>query len=163
MRGNLLGAALVVAIVVSGKGPVGFDAGRAAQNMMLAAHNEGIGSCPNGVSDAVGMEAVLGHAEDEQVATLISFGYPGRPRDPARRSPEEWIARADRAAVRAGHRGALTSAAAAPRRRRSSGARSSPVGVDLVGAHAPQRRRVGVQRDRGLVADVRGRGGCRPR
>jgi nitroreductase len=94
--GNLLGAALVVAIVVSGKGPLAFDAGRAAQNMMLAAHSEGIGSCPNGVSDAIGMEAVLGHAEDEQVATVISFGYPARPRDPGRRSPEEWITRADR-------------------------------------------------------------------
>ena len=34
---NLLGAALAVAIVVRGKGPTGFDAGRAAQNMMLAA------------------------------------------------------------------------------------------------------------------------------
>jgi nitroreductase len=94
--GNLLGAALVVAIVVSGKGPLAFDAGRAAQNMMLAAHAEGIGSCPNGVADAIGMEAVLGHAEEEQVATLISFGYPARPRDPGRRSPEEWITRADR-------------------------------------------------------------------
>ena len=48
---NLRGAALVVAIVVAGKGPLGFDAGRAAQNMMLAAWGEGIGSCPNGVSD----------------------------------------------------------------------------------------------------------------
>src|SRR5689334_24305524 len=34
---NVLGAALVVAIVVGGKGPLAFDAGRAAQNMMLAA------------------------------------------------------------------------------------------------------------------------------
>jgi nitroreductase len=93
---NLLGAPLVVAIVVAGKGPLAFDAGRAAQNMMLAAHNEGIGSCPNGVSDPIGMEAVLGHGEDEQVATLISFGYPARPRDPASRSAEEWVARADR-------------------------------------------------------------------
>ena len=94
--GNLLGAALVIALVVRGKGPTAFDAGRAAQNMMLAAHNEGIGSCPNGVADPIGMEAVLGHGEDEQVATLISFGYPARPRDPGRRSPEEWVARADR-------------------------------------------------------------------
>jgi nitroreductase len=93
---NLLGAALVVAIVVRGKGPLAFDAGRAAQNMMLVAHAEGIGSCPNGVADAAGMQAVLGHADEEQVATLISFGYPARPRDAARRSPEEWIARADR-------------------------------------------------------------------
>jgi nitroreductase len=94
---NLLGAALVVAIVVRGKGPLGFDAGRAAQNMMLAAHNEGIGSCPNGVADRDGMQAVLGHDDEEQVATLISFGYPARPRDPERRSAEEWIARFDRA------------------------------------------------------------------
>jgi nitroreductase len=35
--GNLLGAALVVAVVTRGKGPSGFDAGRAAQNMMLVA------------------------------------------------------------------------------------------------------------------------------
>jgi nitroreductase len=93
---NLVGAALVVAVVVRGKGPLGLDAGRAAQNMMLAAHNDGIGSCPNGVADNAGMQAVLGHADDEQVATLISFGYPARPRDPERRSPAEWIARADR-------------------------------------------------------------------
>src|SRR4051794_41787480 len=32
--GNLLAAPLVVAIVVAGRGPLGFDAGRAAQNMM---------------------------------------------------------------------------------------------------------------------------------
>ncbi|MFL5858471.1 MAG: nitroreductase family protein, partial [Solirubrobacteraceae bacterium] len=31
---NLRGATLVVAIVVAGKGPLAFDAGRAAQNMM---------------------------------------------------------------------------------------------------------------------------------
>jgi nitroreductase len=97
---NLLGAALAVAIVTRGKGPLAFDAGRAAQNMMLAAHDEGIGSCPNGIADPIGMEAVLGHAEDEQVATVISFGYPARRRgvggDPTSRSAEEWIARADR-------------------------------------------------------------------
>jgi len=93
---NLLGAALVVAVVVRGKGPLGLDAGRAAQNMMLAAWSEGIGSCPNGIADADAMRATLGIDEDEQVAILISFGYPARARDPQRRSPEEWIERADR-------------------------------------------------------------------
>ena len=39
------------AIVVGGKGPTSFDAGRAAQNMMLAASNDGVGSCPNGIAD----------------------------------------------------------------------------------------------------------------
>ena len=58
--GNVRGAALVVAIVVSGKGPLALDAGRAAQNMLLAAHNEGIGSCPNGIADADAMAAAVG-------------------------------------------------------------------------------------------------------
>jgi nitroreductase len=93
---NLRGATLVVAIVVSGKGPVGLDAGRALQNMMLAAHNDGIGSCPNGISDPEAMAAAVGIAEGEQVATVISFGYPARPRDPERRSADEWIERANR-------------------------------------------------------------------
>jgi nitroreductase len=94
--GNLLGAALVVAVVVAGRGPLGFDAGRAAQNMMLAAWNEGIGSCPNGVADADRLRAALGHDAEEQVATILTFGFPARPADPARRTPDEWIARADR-------------------------------------------------------------------
>ncbi|HEX8157423.1 MAG TPA: nitroreductase family protein [Solirubrobacteraceae bacterium] len=93
---NVRGAALVVAVVVGGKGPTSFDAGRAAQNMMLAASNDGIGSCPNGIADAARLQAAIGHGDDEQVATVLTFGYPARPRDPQRRSPEEWIAAADR-------------------------------------------------------------------
>jgi nitroreductase len=93
---NVRGAAFVVAIVIAGKGPVGLDAGRAAQNMMLAAHNEGIGSCPNGIADAGAMAAAAGVAEAEQVATVLSFGYPAKPRDPERRSADEWIERANR-------------------------------------------------------------------
>lgn len=93
---NVRGAALVVAIVVGAKGPTAFDAGRAAQNMMLAASNEGIGSCPNGVSDPERLRAAVGHGDDEQVATVLTLGYPLRPRDPQARSPQEWIARADR-------------------------------------------------------------------
>ena len=34
--------------------------------------------------------------DDEQVATVLSFGYPADPADPERRTPEEWIARAGR-------------------------------------------------------------------
>jgi nitroreductase len=93
---NLLGARLVIAVVVRGKGPLAFDAGRAAQNMMLAGWNEGIGSCPNGVSDADGMRAALGLDEDDQVTTVLSLGYPARERDPERRTAAEWIERAAR-------------------------------------------------------------------
>lgn len=94
--GNIRDAALVVAIVVWGKGPLALDAGRAAQNMLLAAHALGIGSCPNGVSDREAMDAAVGVAEGEQVATVLSFGHPSRPRDPERRSPEAWIDLASR-------------------------------------------------------------------
>jgi nitroreductase len=94
--GNLLGAALVVAVVVRGKGPVAFDAGRAAQNMLLAAWNERIGSCPNGVADPEALAAAVGVDEPERVAIVLTFGYPARPTDPERRSPEEWLDRAER-------------------------------------------------------------------
>ena len=94
---NVRGAALVVAVVVGGKGPTSFDAGRAAQNMMLAASNDGVGSCPNGIADAERLRAALGHGEDESVATVLTFGYPAKPRrDPESLSASEWIERADR-------------------------------------------------------------------
>lgn len=93
---NLLGAAEVVAVVVRGKGPASFDAGRAAQNMMLAAWDAGVGSCPNGVKDQDGFAALLGLSQDDRAATVLSFGYPSRPSDPRRHSPGEWLQRASR-------------------------------------------------------------------
>ena len=91
----MLGAALVVVIVTGRKGPTAFDAGRAAQNMMLAASNEGIGSCPNGIADPDTLAALVGATED-QLAIVLTFGYPARPLDPSTRTPDDWIARADR-------------------------------------------------------------------
>src|SRR5919197_1608070 len=91
---NLRGAKLVVAIVVTGS--PGFDAGRAAQNMMLAAWNEGVTSCPNGMPDAEVTSRVLGLGEDEHVINIVSFGYPEPSRGPDDRAAEEWLARANR-------------------------------------------------------------------
>ena len=85
---NLRTAALVVAIV----GRSGLDVGRAAQNMMLAAWDEGIVSCPNGIADPAAAEAILGG----EAALILSFGYPARPRNPAARPAEEWSQRANR-------------------------------------------------------------------
>ena len=93
---NVLGAALVIAVIVRGKGPVSFDAGRAAQNMMLAAWNEGVVSCPNGMPDPAPVGELLALGEGERVAIVLSFGFPRRVRDPAARTPEAWAARADR-------------------------------------------------------------------
>ena len=85
---NVRTAALV--IVILGKG--GFDTGRAAQNMMLAAWDEGVVSCPNGIAKAEEAEQLLGAAP----AVILSFGYPAKPRDPSARSAEEWSQRAKR-------------------------------------------------------------------
>ena len=94
---NVRGAALVVAIVVGRKGPAAFDAGRAAQNMMLAASNDAVGSCPNGIAEADRLREALEHGEDEQVATVLTFGYPAKPRrDPLSLAAEEWVRRAAR-------------------------------------------------------------------
>ena len=93
---NLLGSPFVVAIAVRGKGPVSFDAGRAAQNMLLAAWNEGVGGSPNGIKDEDGARAALKLDEEERLAIVLSFGYPARPRDPESRPAAEWSARANR-------------------------------------------------------------------
>jgi nitroreductase len=92
--GNVLGSKLAVAIVIAGN--ANFDAGRAAQNMMLAAWNDGVTSCPNGMPDRALTGGLLGLGEDEQVVIILSFGYPARPRDPNERGAEEWITRAKR-------------------------------------------------------------------
>jgi nitroreductase len=86
---NVATAQFVVAIV----GPVRpFDAGRAAQSMMLAAWNDGVASCPNGVADEDAATRICGG----HVRMILSFGYPATSRDPTTRSAEEWSARANR-------------------------------------------------------------------
>jgi nitroreductase len=94
--GNVRGAQLIVVIAVSGKGPVTFDAGRCAQNMLLAAWDVGVGGCPNGMPDRKPVIELLGLREEEEPAIVLTFGYAERPRDPASRSADEWSARARR-------------------------------------------------------------------
>jgi nitroreductase len=93
---NVRGAKLVLALSVSGKGPILFDAGRAAQNMVLAAWNDGVGSCPNGMPDAEATGRLLGLDDDERLVIVLSFGYPAEPRDPESRTADEWSRRANR-------------------------------------------------------------------
>ncbi len=94
--GNVTSAGLVVAVVVNGKGPVLFDAGRAAQSMLLAAWAGGIASCPNGVVDQELAREVLACRPDEIPVIVLSFGVPEQARDPESRSAAEWSARANR-------------------------------------------------------------------
>lgn len=87
--GNVLGATLVVAIVGEAGG---MDVGRCAQNMMLAAWNDGVASCPNGIRDPEAAARICGG----EVKSILSFGYPAKPRDPQSHSAEEWSAKANR-------------------------------------------------------------------
>ncbi len=56
-----------------------FDLGQAAQNMMLAAWELGIGSVPATVYDQDLARRLLGHPADHHCEFLISFGYPADP------------------------------------------------------------------------------------
>jgi nitroreductase len=94
--GNVEGARLIVAVAVSGKGPTSLDAGRCAQNMLLAAWDQGVGGSPNGMPDRAAVAELLGLRDGEQPVIVLTFGYPAKPRDPAVRVPEEWSARAKR-------------------------------------------------------------------
>lgn len=68
-------APVVIAVVLQPDGGA-FDAGRAAQNMMVAAWNEGITSCPVSMHDADCARQVLGLPEGHRVAIVLPFGYP---------------------------------------------------------------------------------------
>lgn len=53
-----------------------FDVGRAAQNMMLAAHALGVGSCPTTLHNEKEAKNYLGIPEDRRIQVCIAFGYP---------------------------------------------------------------------------------------
>lgn len=89
---NVRGATLVVAVL----GKAGLDVGRAVQNMLVVAWNDGIASSPNGMPDPARAAEALQLGEEESVAIVLTFGYPEQSRDPERRSPEEWSGGANR-------------------------------------------------------------------
>ena len=68
-------AQVVIAVVIPSDGR-DFDAGRAAQNMMLAAWAEGIASCPVTLHDAGCALRVLELPDGYRVAIALLFAYP---------------------------------------------------------------------------------------
>jgi nitroreductase len=95
---NIETAGFVVAIVTEeARRP--FDVGRAAQNMMLAAWNDGVASCPNGMPDPAAAADALGLEGDLLPVIVLSFGYPRRDLAPESKSAEEWGAEANRLAL----------------------------------------------------------------
>jgi nitroreductase len=83
--GHLAGAALAIALVTPDPDAPGapmsiaFDIGRAAQNMVLAAWELGVGSVPATVYEHDLARRLLGYPEDERCEYLLSFGYPADP------------------------------------------------------------------------------------
>jgi len=68
-------AAAVVCVVVDGLGAM-FDAGRCAQNLMLAAWTLGVASCPATLHREKEARAFLAVPDGHVIATAIAFGYP---------------------------------------------------------------------------------------
>lgn len=82
--GHLAGARLAIALVTPDeRGPhnssVMWDCGRAAQSMVLAAWELGIGSVPATVYDHDLAHRLLGLPPDRRCDFLLSFGYPADP------------------------------------------------------------------------------------
>lgn len=87
--GHLAGAAAGVALVTGDwreRWPVAFDLGRAAQNMMLTAHELGVGSVMANIYDMARAHALLQLPDDKMCYAAISFGYPADP-EALRRPP----------------------------------------------------------------------------
>ena len=85
--GHLAGAAAAIALLAPDPRAPGaslslvWDLGLAAENMMLAAWELGIGSCPATVYDQAIAREVLGHPDDRWCGYLLSFGFPASPDD----------------------------------------------------------------------------------
>jgi nitroreductase len=82
---HIVTAPVAVAVVIPKDGRE-FDAGRCAQNMMLAAWAEGVTSCPVTMHDADCASRVLGLPETHRVSIVLAFGYPA-PGERRRSSP----------------------------------------------------------------------------
>lgn len=106
--GHLAGAAAAIALVTpdptsttSGRSIL-FDLGLAAENMMLAAWELGIGSVPATVYEPDLARRLLGYPEDHSCEYLLSFGYPAnaadltRPPKPGGRRALDEIVREER-------------------------------------------------------------------
>ena len=85
--GHVAGAAAAVALVTPDPNAPGsslsvaWDVGMAAENMMLAAWELGIGSCPATVYEQSVAREVLGLPEDRFCGWILSFGHPAEADD----------------------------------------------------------------------------------
>ncbi len=73
----LIPATAAIAIVIGPESNVGdFDAGRAAQNIMICAWNEGLASCPLRIHREDCGREVLGMPEGWRISMVVALGHP---------------------------------------------------------------------------------------
>ena len=88
--GHIAGAGAAIALLTPDPRPQGsstsimWDLGLAAENMMLAAWELGVGSCPATVYEQSVAQEVLGFPEDRFCGYVLSFGYPANEGDLSR-------------------------------------------------------------------------------
>lgn len=73
---HLAGAAFGIAIVTQVTKRAEYDSGRCSQNMMLAAWNEGVGSCIASMHREQDAKHILDIPAEFSISQVISFGYP---------------------------------------------------------------------------------------
>ncbi len=80
--GHIAGAAVAVALItpdphaVDAPLSITWDSGLAAENMLLAAWELGVGSCPATVYEQDLAREILGYPADRFCGYILSFGYP---------------------------------------------------------------------------------------
>lgn len=89
---------LLIAIAVPDEGPRGeYDAGRASQNMMVAAWAERVGSCPVTMHHVECAREALALPANYRVAVVLAFGYRSKPQksvpEAARKPFDEYVHR----------------------------------------------------------------------
>lgn len=100
---HLAGAAAAIALVTPDAADpetaasIAFDLGQCAQNLMLAAWEQGVGSVHAAVWDPALAQELLGYPDGYRCDVLFSLGYPrSRPRGPGRRRPLSELLHQDR-------------------------------------------------------------------
>lgn len=94
---HLTRANFAIAILTEESKRAEYDAGRCSQNMMLAAWNEGVGSCIASMHREADAKKVLNIPDGWAIQLILSFGYPSAqalegmktPRKGGRRALEE--------------------------------------------------------------------------
>jgi len=70
------GSAAIVGFATPSAELRAFDVGRQAQNMMIAAHAEGVGSCPVTLHHQDKARSAVGLPKDWEMGMIITLGYP---------------------------------------------------------------------------------------